>query len=80
MKARELAPQARIRPGYDDCILGTAEMFGRPTLIAYDKDKVINKLIRKEGVSHEEAYEWFEYNMLGAYVGDGTPVFIMRSK
>jgi hypothetical protein len=79
VKARELAPDAMIMPGYDDCILGTAELFGKPTLIAYDKDKVINKLIRKEGMTHDEAYEWFEHNMVGSYVGEGTPVFIMRT-
>lgn len=80
MKARELAPDAMIMPGYDDCIMGVALQFGKPTCIAYDKDKVIQRLIQKEGMSHEDAYDWFEYNMLGSYVGEGTPVFIMRSK
>ena len=28
------------------------------------------------GMSHEEAVEYFEYNQIGAYVGDHTPCFI----
>jgi len=77
--ARELAPEAMIMPGYDDCILGVALQFGKPSCIAYDKDKVIQKLMRGEGMSAEDAHDWFDYNMLGSYVGETTPVFIMRS-
>lgn len=80
MKARELAPEAMIMPGYDDCILGTALQFGKPIVIAYDKDKVISRLMEKDNMTHDDAYDWFEYNMLGSYVGEGTPVFIMLSK
>ena len=25
--------------------------------------------------TEEEAIEWMEYNVLGAYVGEGTPIF-----
>lgn len=80
MKPRELAPEAMIMPGYDDCILGVALQFGKPTCIAYDKDKVINRLMKNDGMSHEDAYDWFEYNMLGSYVGEATPVFIMLTR
>ena len=27
-------------------------------------------------MTEEEAYEYYNYNMLGAWVGDGTPAFI----
>jgi hypothetical protein len=27
-------------------------------------------------MSYEEAIEYFEYNVLGAYVGENTPIFI----
>ena len=29
-----------------------------------------------DGMSEEEAYEYYNFNMLGAWVGDGTPAFI----
>ena len=40
----------------------------------YDKQRVIEKLMKV--MTDEEAYEFFEYNQLGAWMGDGTPGFI----
>lgn len=62
--------------GYDDCILGICERFGQEPIIAYDKSKVIQKL-QKDGMTEEEALEYFDYNQLGAYVGESTPCFII---
>jgi hypothetical protein len=43
--------------------------------IVYDIDKVIDILI-KDGMSVDEAIEYYEYNIAGAYVGENTPSFI----
>lgn len=61
--------------GYDDCILGVCERFGAEDCVAYDKSKVISKLM-EDGMTEEEALEFFYFNMVGAYVGEQTPVFI----
>ena len=61
--------------GFDDCILGVCDMFGRPTVVAYDLDEVMVGLI-DQGMSPEEAEEWFEFNQRGAWCGDYTPVFV----
>jgi hypothetical protein len=29
-------------------------------------------------MNFEDALEWFEFNVRGAYVGEGTPVFVDR--
>ena len=42
----------------------------------YDADKCIEILERE--MSNEEAVEYFEFNTLGAYVGECTPMFIWR--
>lgn len=68
---------ARLMDGYDDCILGVCERFGQEPLIAYDFEKVISKL-QTDGLSYDDAVEWFYYNQIGAWVGDRTPVFIFR--
>jgi len=60
--------------GYDHCIIGVCESFGQPAKVAYSLSKVISTLM--EDMSEEEAWEFFEYNMIGAYVGETTPVFI----
>ena len=61
--------------GFNDCIHGVVNQFGRPPIVCYDLNKVIDQL-KVDGMTDEEAYEWHEYNQLGAYVGESTPCFI----
>jgi len=63
--------------GYDDCIAGVVERFGQPPIICYDRDKVLEKLMG-DGMTDEEAVEYFEYNQKGAWMGEGTPCFIRQ--
>jgi hypothetical protein len=65
--------------GYDHCIVGIVERFGAENVICYDADKVLKEL-RSQGMSHEEAEEYFYFNIYGSYVGPGTPVFIRLCK
>lgn len=62
--------------GFDDCILGLVDRFGCDPHIAYDKNKVIDKLIEVWDMTEEEAVEYFEYNQLGSFVGSATPAFV----
>jgi hypothetical protein len=61
--------------GFEDCLVGIAEGFGGEEALVYDKDKVLQKL-QDDGMSFEEAIEYFEYNIIGAYVGPKTPLYI----
>ena len=42
--------------------------------VAYDYDKVIE--ILTEDMSYEDAVEYFEFNIIGAWMGETTPLFI----
>lgn len=60
--------------GFDEAIIGTVERFGdSEAIILYDKEKIIQTLMKE--MPREEAEEYFYYNILGAYVGEGTPAF-----
>lgn len=61
--------------GFDDAILGVSERFGSEPIVCYDKSKVLSKL-QSEGMTYEEAVEYYEFNIIGAYVGEKTPEFI----
>ena len=61
--------------GFDDCVIGTCERFGQEEIIAYDKRKVLAKLV-SEDMTEDEALEYFYFNQIGAWVGEGTPCFI----
>ncbi len=62
---------------YDKAVLGVCEGFGGKCMIAYDYDKVIEVNVSM-GMTYEEAVDFFEYNQIGAYVGEHTPVFINK--
>tara|TARA_Y100000361_G_C10873440_1_gene195394 strand:+ start:96 stop:359 length:264 start_codon:yes stop_codon:yes gene_type:complete len=60
--------------GFDEAIIGTVERFGdSEAIVLYDKEKVIQILMKE--MPREEAEEYFYYNIIGAYVGEGTPAF-----
>lgn len=75
----EVNPDALFCDGFDEAIIGTAERFGFPSpVVAYDYDKVIKLLVAAGCASEEQAVEYFEFNVVGAWMGDNTPVFIRR--
>jgi len=64
-------------PEYDEAILGVARRFGQEEAVAYDADKVygiIGKLLDTDDIT--VIYDYFQYNIIGAYVGERTPVFV----
>ena len=73
----DIYPEALLMDGYDDCIIGICERYGQPPIIAYDMDKVLLRL-QSDGMSRQDAVEYFEYNQIGAWMGDRTPCFIDR--
>ena len=63
--------------GFDDAIIGVAERIGMEPVVAYDTDKIIEILSRD--MTEEEAIEYFDFNIIGAYVGERTPIYIKKS-
>jgi hypothetical protein len=64
-------------PEYDQAIIGVMERAGGSPVIAYDTQKILEILERSMPI--EDAQEFFEYNILGAYMGDRTPVYITQN-
>jgi hypothetical protein len=74
-------PELIIMDGFDEAIIGVAYGWfnqSRSEAVCYDMDRCIEILVA-EGLSDEEAFEHLDYNCLGAYVGEHTPVFLERS-
>ena len=59
--------------GFDDAFIGIGRQFGKPFAI-YERSKCID--ILKEDMSEDEAEEYFQYNVEGAWVGENTPIFL----
>jgi len=68
--------EALMADGFDEAILGISQRVGMEDVVAYDRDKCISVLMDRDGMSSEDAVEYFEFNVAGAYMGENTPVFI----
>ena len=79
-----------LADGFDEAIIGISERAGRSRIVAYDRDKCIEIIIShsshvgsrstEDGLTcdekYEEAVEYFDYNVIGSWLGDGTPEFL----
>jgi hypothetical protein len=61
--------------GFEDCIVGVGERFGGPPVAVLDLEKMLTQL-EKDGMTRDEALEYFEFNILGAHIGDENPVYM----
>ena len=66
-----------VMDGFDDCIEGVVYGKMREMVVVYNREKVIHKLM-SHGMTYEEAEEYHEYNQADAWMGDTTPMFIIK--
>ena len=73
------------RERFEEAIIGIAHRFGMEPSVCYDYDKVIEIFtkqfaedIEDDEDPHEMAVEWFDYNVIGAWDGDTTPLYIKK--
>ena len=71
-KLIKLDPELLFADGYDDCIIGLTFRTDVPVVI-YSADKMIDKLANN--MSYEEAQEFFDFNIEGAYMAERTPMY-----
>lgn len=71
----QLSPDVIVADGFEDALIGVGQQFNK-ALAVYDRQKCIEILIERNGMSDEEAVEYFEYNVTGAWVGEYTPIFL----
>ena len=64
--------------GLEDAFVGLAFRFGWNTPVAvYDQAKALAQLTSETG-SPEDAAEHFDFNVMGTWAGEATPIFILR--
>ena len=65
-----------LADGFEDAFIGIAESNGSRPKALYNEDKCVDILIERDGMDYEEAIEFFQFNVAGAYVGEYTPAFV----
>mgnify|MGYP003147470910 FL=1 len=69
-------PKALLADGLEDAFVGMIERANGPSVACYDRGRIIEILQGDGDMSFDDAQEYFDFNILGAYVGDNTPVFL----
>jgi len=70
--------------GHDDAIVGKACIWVSAVGVSWSKEdvliysgiKILNELVERDGMSAEEALEYIDFNIEGAYMGPDTPIIM----
>ena len=62
-----------IADGFDDAIIGVEWSSER---VVYSVTMCLLILIDRDGMTYNEAMEYFDFNVANAYVGEKTPIFM----
>lgn len=71
----EEAETMMLADGLDKAFVGVAIPFGEKIRAVYDIDKII-EILQEQGMSNDDAEEYFDFNIACSYVGEQTPIFM----
>lgn len=72
----DLNPEALLADGFERALIGYTANYHHPHVAIYDARKCIAILVRRDGMTEDEAEEFLSLNTLGAYVGENGPLFV----
>lgn len=67
---------AILLDGLEEAIVGIVEEFDNGNRILYSKPKILQILQERDLMTHSEAEEFYDYNILGLYAGERNAVFL----
>jgi len=76
VEKKSVEPELLRFDGFNAAIIGVVQQFNK-RMVCYDRDKILD-ILMADGTDHESAEEWLEYNMQGAWVGEGTPAILTK--
>jgi hypothetical protein len=65
--------------GFKEALIGVGYQFNTQ-LAVYDWDKCVDILRERDHMEYDDAVEWMNFNVTGAWAGKNTPVFVKRGK
>jgi hypothetical protein len=71
----DVNPDALICDGLDSALVGVVRKPCQGEVAMYDEDLCIRLLMSDLSMTYSEAVDYFEFNIVGAYLGPDTPVF-----
>lgn len=68
---------ALLMDGFDEACIGFSQRINEPLLAVYSYEKMVEVLVKRDGMDEEEAMEYIDFNCVGAWVGERTPIIVM---
>lgn len=64
-----------VAQGLDDALIGVAYVAGNLVAV-YDYCKVVDIIMKRDGMNFDDADDFARFNIVDAYVGPNTPIFV----
>lgn len=61
--------------GFDGALVGCT--YGADVVAVYDVNRMVTILVQDEEMTIDDAIEYLDYNVVNAYVGEKTPMFVV---
>ena len=68
-------PEIMVADGYDKAIAGVT-WDGERTRVVYETEKILKILMDRDGMTYDEASEYFDFNVAGSYMVVYTPLYL----
>lgn len=66
-----------LMDGFDEAFIGHSQRINEPMLAVYSWEKMVDVCVKRDGMTYDEATEYIDYNCIGAWVGERTPIIVM---
>lgn len=69
-------PDAIFFNGLDEAIIGVGAVQHGDAIVVYSEDEIIRILMQRDDMEEEDAWDYYSYNIRGAYLGENTPIIV----
>lgn len=73
----EIGEPILLMDGFDEACIGLSQRINEPMLAVYSYEKMVDLLVERDGMDAEEAMEFIDFNCVGAWIGERTPIIVM---
>jgi len=74
---QEMGETPLLMDGFDEACIGYSQRMNEPLLAVYSYEKMVEVLMTRDGMDDEMAMEYIDFNCVGAYMGETTPIIVM---
>lgn len=72
--------QIMLCDGLDRAFIGLTREWSGHVRAVYDYDRAVKVFMERDGMTNDEAIEFMDFNVVGAFVGEATPLWVNRMR